>query len=606
MSSFFAELRRRNVIRVAIAYGIVGWILTEVASVVFEAFEFPTWGIQLFISFVALGFPMALIFAWAFEMTPEGLKREKDVDRSQSITPRTGRKLDFIIIGTLALALVVVVIDNYVLDRKPGPEIAVDSSDVKTVAVLPFVNMSDDPANEYFSDGISEELLNVLVRIDGLRVSSRTSSFAFKDKDVSIPVIAQELNVDHVVEGSVRKSGNKVRVTAQLIDVKSDTHLWSATYDRELEDIFVIQDEIAGNIVEALKVALGTGADNAAMASGRPTENLEAYELLMQGRYIWHRRGEENIRKSIELFNEAIELDPEFARAHSALAAAYTTLPGYSNEPDTVAFPRAESAAKKALSIDASLAEPHAVLADITRWNRRWAEAEGHYKKAIELEPNNAIGHMWYVELLGESGRLEEALAEARKAQELDPVSPPANGVVALCLQLVGLDEEAFVYASAAKTLGHGNGDYVPYLIYSRSGEFEKAIEAREEFMRLVGVDPAFVRPVIEGMADLARRARALEILAERRAAGGGGPGDALVRDYVLLGQKDLAFEVALERVDTKDISVWFQMWSPELSVLRQDPRFMIWADRLGLLEYWRETGPPDLCEPVGNTFKCR
>ncbi len=605
MSSFFSELRRRNVIRVAIAYGIVGWVLTEIASVVFEAFEFPLWGIQLFISFVALGFPMALLFAWAFEMTPGGLKREKDVDRSQSITPQTGRKLDFIIIGTLALALIVVVVDNYVLDREPGPEIVVGTDEVKTVAVLPFVNMSDDPANEYFSDGIAEELLNVLVRIEGLRVSSRTSSFAFKDKDVSIPMIAEQLNVDHILEGSVRKSGNKVRVTAQLIDVKSDTHLWSASYDRELEDIFVIQDEIADNIVEALKVALGTGVKKTTEAAGRPTESLEAYELFMQGRYVWQRRGEDNIRNSIDLFEQAIELDPDFARAHSALATAYTTLPGYSNEPDTVAFPLAEAAARKALSIDESLAEPHAVLADITRWNRRWAEAERHYKKAIKLEPNNATAHMWYVELLGESGRLEDALAEARKAQELDPVSPPANGVLALCYALLGNDEDAFIYASAALTLGHLNGQYAPYIIYSRRREFEKAIEAREELIRAFGGDPVFVRPLIEGMEDPAKQARALEIMAGRRASGGN-PGDGLVRDYLFLDQMDLAFETALENVDTKNVSVWFQMWSPELSALRRDPRFLIWADKLGLVDYWRETGPPDLCEPVGNTFKCR
>ena len=605
MSSFFTELRRRNVIRVAIAYGIVGWVLTEIASVVFEAFEFPLWGIQLFISFVALGFPMALLFAWAFEMTPEGLKREKDVDRSQSITPHTGRKLDRIIIGTLGLALIVVVVDNYVLNSESGPEIVVDTDGVKTIAVLPFVNMSDDPGNEYFSDGISEELLNVLVRIEGLRVSSRTSSFAFKGKDVSIPMIAEQLNVDHILEGSVRKSGNKVRVTAQLIDVKSDTHLWSASYDRELEDIFVIQDEIADNIVEALKVALGAGVKKTTEAAGQPTENLKAYELFMQGRYFWQRRGEENIRNSIDLFEQAIELDPDFARAHSALAAAYTTLPGYSNEPDTVAFPLAEAAARKALSIDESLAEPHAVLADATRWNRRWAEAERHYKKAIELEPNNATAHMWYMELLGESGRLEDALAEARMAQELDPVSPPANGVLALCYEVLGHDEEAFIYASAAKTLGHVNGDSVPYAIYSRRGEFEKAIEAREALMLGFGVDPSYVRPLIEGMVDPAKQARALEIVEGRRVAGRV-PGDGIVRDYVLLDQMDLAFETALENLDTKTISVWFRMWSPELSALRQDPRFLLWADKLGLVDYWRETGPPDLCEAVGNSFECR
>ena len=211
MARFYAELRRRNVIRVGIAYGIVGWVLTEIASLIFDAFAFPPWGIQLFISFIVLGFPMALIFAWAFEMTPEGLKREKEVDRSQSITPQTGRKLDFIIIGLMAVALV-----YFGTTHDWGVDRTTDSADIGTltsIAVLPFVNMSDDPANEYFSDGLSEELLNLLVKATDLRVAGRTSSFAFKNKEKDLREIGERLNVDSILEGSVRKSGNKVRIT---------------------------------------------------------------------------------------------------------------------------------------------------------------------------------------------------------------------------------------------------------------------------------------------------------------------------------------------------------------------------------------------------------
>ena len=235
---------------------------------------------KVFATVIILGFPLAMFFAWAYEITPEGLKKEKDIDRSQSITTRTGRKIDYIIIGLLSVAVVFFASthqwsgEGESTDKTETGETAAVAE--QSIAVLPFVNMSDDPANEYFSDGIAEELLNVLVRVEGLRVASRTSSFSFKGKGISIPNIARELNVNHVLEGSVRKAGNTVRITAQLIDVRTDSHLWSATYDRELEDIFAIQDEIAGHIVQALKIALGAGEQESMAHVQKPTENLEA------------------------------------------------------------------------------------------------------------------------------------------------------------------------------------------------------------------------------------------------------------------------------------------------------------------------------------------
>ncbi len=295
--SFFRELKRRNVFRVAVAYAVVGWLLVEVASVLFPTFEAPAWVMKVFATVIILGFPLAMFFAWAYEITPEGLKKEKDIDRSQSITTRTGRKIDYMIIGLLSVAVVFFASthqwsgEGESTDKTETGETAAVAE--QSIAVLPFVNMSDDPANEYFSDGIAEELLNVLVRVEGLRVASRTSSFSFKGKGISIPNIARELNVNHVLEGSVRKAGNTVRITAQLIDVRTDSHLWSATYDRELEDIFAIQDEIAGHIVQALKIALGAGEQESMAHVQKPTENLEAYELYLRGRYFWQRRGED-------------------------------------------------------------------------------------------------------------------------------------------------------------------------------------------------------------------------------------------------------------------------------------------------------------------------
>jgi len=288
--SLIAELKRRNVFRVGVAYAIVAWLLIEVASVLLPTFDAPDWVMKAFSSLVILGFPLALILAWAFELTPEGIKREADVDRTESITHVTGRKLDFAIIGLLALAVVYFAVDKFVLQPAPEPTeviaeavpAAEPTMQVKTIAVLPFVNMSGDPEQEFFSDGISEELLNVLAKVKGLRVTSRTSAFAFKGTNASIREIAAELGVEHVLEGSVRMAGERVRITTQLIDVETDSHLWSASYDRELSDIFAVQDEIAAKVGEALKVAL-LGVDSTLIRS-IPETSIDVYSDYLLAR----------------------------------------------------------------------------------------------------------------------------------------------------------------------------------------------------------------------------------------------------------------------------------------------------------------------------------
>jgi TolB-like protein len=250
MAGFFEELKRRNVFRVAIAYIVVAWLVLQVADVVLPTFQTPDWVMPAFTFLLALGFPVALTFAWAYEMTPEGIKREKEVDRSQSITRNTGRKLDFIIIGVLVVAIAFLAYDEFVIEpaqeearttaNSEASEVIETDIPEMSVAVLPFVNMSADPDQEYFSDGISEELLNQLVKIRGLQVAGRTSSFAFKGRNEDLRSIADQLNVAHILEGSVRKAGDRVRITAQLVKASDGYHLWSETYDRDLSDIFAI------------------------------------------------------------------------------------------------------------------------------------------------------------------------------------------------------------------------------------------------------------------------------------------------------------------------------------------------------------------------------
>jgi TolB-like protein len=291
---------------------------------------------------------------------------------------------------------------------------------------MPFANLSGDPTRDYFSDGMSEELLNLLARVPGLQVASRTSSFAYKDREVDVRQIGRELGVSTVLEGSVRQASDRVRITAQLIDAQSGFHLWSETYDRKLEDVFQVQDEIAKAIVDKLRIELAPADQQLAQRQKAPTQNVEAYELYLQGRAIWKRRGAENLKRAIELYQAAIGKDPAFARAHAALASVYVVLPGYTKEKDDEEkfLQLAEAAARQALAIDPSIGEAHAVLAQINANRGDLLDAESGFFFAISLEPNEPTPHQWYSILLGKVGRLTASLAQAQKAQELDPTSP--------------------------------------------------------------------------------------------------------------------------------------------------------------------------------------
>ena len=466
--SFFNELKRRNVFRVGIAYTVAAWLLLQVTDIVFPRIGLPHSAVTLVIALLAIGFIPALIFAWAFEMTPEGIKREKDVDRSQSITPKTGRKLDRMIIVVLAAVVGWFLIDEYYFEpQETGISTAavtqVDHAVVegaeaaKSIAVLPFVNMSADVDNEYFSDGISEELLNVLVKVSTLHVASRTSAFAYKGKDLPISQIARELKVDNILEGSVRKAGNRVRITAQLIDAKSDRHLWSETYERELVDIFDIQEEISNNIVDALKVALNVEESAAIERAQRPTENAEAYELYLQGRFAWRQRHEENIRRSIELFERAIALDPDFARAHEALAVAWAVLPVWAGSSNVEASRNSRPHAIRALELEPTLSEARAVLAETIFDDHRWAEGIAEYNKAISNDPRDPTLHQWLGEAFIFMGFLSSGLEQMSIAYELDPASPVINQSMAWIATLNNEDELAFKHIEISKGLGVGD-----------------------------------------------------------------------------------------------------------------------------------------------------
>ncbi len=429
--SLFRELKRRNVLRAGAAYVVAAWLLIQVAETIFPLFGFGDTPARIVVIMLAIGFIPAMIVAWVFEWTPEGLKKESEIDHSQSIAPYTGKKLDRMIMVVLALALGYFAFDKFVLSESREAGIAeqarqqgrtdalVESYGDKSIAVLPFVNMSSDVEQEYFSDGISEELLNLLARIQDLRVISRSSAFSYKGKDINLAQVAEELNVAHILEGSVRKAGNKIRITAQLIEARSDTHLWSETYDRTLDDIFAVQDEIAATVVEQLKITLLGAAPKV-----RETDP-EAYTLLLQARHLGLQVSAEGLEQGITLLLQALAIDPDYVDAWIGLSSAYFAQAQFGLGPHEDPFTLAREALEKALAIDPDNADAHANLGWMAmKYDGNLAQAARHLQRALQLDPNNHYTIGYTASLLGNLGRLDQAIAGYKYVISRDPVNP--------------------------------------------------------------------------------------------------------------------------------------------------------------------------------------
>jgi TolB-like protein/Tfp pilus assembly protein PilF len=470
--SFYEELNRRNVAKVAVLYIIAAWLILQVADVLFDAMELPSTWVRLVLAIIILGFPLALIFSWVYEMTPEGLKKEKDIDRSQSITPDTGRKVNVLIIVMLALAIGAVVVDRLIPESTPVADNRVIDGAVETkavdpatlaamkfapaaersIAVLPFVNMSADEENEFFADGLSEELLNVLARIKDFKVAGRTSSFAFKGKNEDFKMIGEALNVKNILEGSVRKSGDTVRVTAQLIEVSNGYHLWSDTYDRKLDNIFEIQDEIATQVVAALKQEL-LGASDQAVIAKKSTENIEAYQHYLKGLHHVAYRSREQLELALAEFREAARIDPNYALAHTGIAYVYVMQASYAYRSIAEVGPLAELSIEKAFAIDDQLSEAWAIKAQLlSGMGAPDSEKIPLLERAIALNPNNAYAHMWLASsfFASDSERMWELY---NKAYELDPLAPVIVQNMATYTALDGDMEKAAYYADQLKEI---------------------------------------------------------------------------------------------------------------------------------------------------------
>jgi len=393
LNNLLAELKRRNIFRVAGVYAVIGWLIMQVISVMTPALNLPDWVDSFFAILIIAGFPISILLAWAFELTPEGMKPTKSIARDDSITSKTARKLDYAILGGLALVGGLLAIQTF----KPvstSATVTASQATEASIAVLPFVNLSSDPDQEYFSDGISEELLNLFAKIPNLHVTSRSSAFAFKGKDINIPKVAAQLGVAHVLEGSVRKSGTKLRITAQLIEAESDKHLWSETYDRELDDIFAVQDEISAAIVQALSGILGVEGEVSKAPTATRTVNPEAYQAFLRGKAIGEQRTGPAKYEAIKEYERAIELDQNYAPAYAALAASWISLQkgdgSYGDLTLAEYEARAEPLLEKALALDPNLSETHSALGRLRQEQGDFEAALKALQKAIELNPNNA------------------------------------------------------------------------------------------------------------------------------------------------------------------------------------------------------------------------
>ncbi|MCG8468891.1 MAG: tetratricopeptide repeat protein [Gemmatimonadetes bacterium] len=568
-----SELRRRKVFRAAAIYVVVAWAAVEVTDVVAPSLQLPEWTPTLVIVVALIGFPLALILSWAFDLTPAGTapasssSREATVEAGLDGAPSVG-------------AAPTAESTAATTDQPESP-----TADRTSIAVLPFVNMSADAENEYFSDGMTEEMINALVGIEGLRVASRTSAFAFKGKDEDIREIGRQLGVGTVMEGSVRKAGNRLRLTAQLIAVEDGYHLWSETFDRELEDVFEVQEQIARSIAETLVPTLA--------ASGAPlvkksTESLEAYNLYLKGRYAWNKRVEAGLRGAVEYFEAALELDPDFASAWAGLADAYTLLgiAEYGFAPPSEVMPKAKTAALRALELDPSLAEAQTSIAHITgffEWDV--VASEVAFKRAIELDPDYAFAYHWYALLLAALERHDEALEAELKARELEPLSLIINKNVGTILYYGRRHSESLKEDEAALKL---DPDYPRTLLYAALAldveeDYDEAVRMMEEALSydrgntVIQAALGYTHALAGSEAEARRIVDELEATMETRYV----PAFTLALIHTGLGDRDDAFGW-LERA-YEERSSWLLSLSvePAFDVLRSDRRFAELVDRV-------------------------
>jgi TolB-like protein len=610
--SLFNELKRRNVFRVGVAYVVAAWVFLQVADLVLDAIVAPDWVLQALMLLIALGFVASLIIAWAYELTPEGIKREKDVVRGDSITHETANKLNRITIGLVIVAVAIVVADRLIPEHgkdgvaAPAPveraatpaevnpaspqEDAAPTPAEKSVAVLPFVNMSSDPEQEFFSDGISEEILNVLTRIPGLKVAARTSSFQFKGQNLDIADIARQLKVHHILEGSVRKAGNRLRITAQLIEAGSGYHVWSDTFDRQLEDVFAIQDEIASAIAGELRTHLA----GESLAARTPVD-MQAYDLYLKGRALVATRRDTNLVEAIDILRSAIEISPGYAPAMASLAKAYGVLPWFSDEI-TAGAARSEARrwAEQALAIEPDNTEALAVMGIV--YNELDFEPEKALdvmQRAVKANPGSAVAHNFLGDIYTRTGELDLALIHESKAAELDPLGPVQLTDLANVYFLLGDMQQVLELANRALGLDPEFQNALIHLAdtYFLLGDIENFKSVEQRISAANGIPASQIEGIrIQGLVLAGKLSEARALLARFIEEAEAGRISVTVAAYGAITLMDFdqagrLLELAYEQGDgTWSFPLWVRM--PE-----QAPESEEWQ------AFWRLPGPARFAE---------
>ena len=591
--NFFAELKRRNVYKVAVAYAVVAWLLLQAASIFLPAFDAPPWVMKIFIIVIIFGFPVALIFSWAFEITPEGIKLESEIEPNKSIARRTGRK---IVAVTIALAVVAAGLFVYQLVRPksdtPRPSEAATIPN-KSIAVLPFENLSDDKGNAYFSDGITEEILNALAQIPNLKVAARRSAFQFKGKDLDLRKIGQALGVAHILEGSLQKAGDQVRINVQLVDAQDGVQAWSEKFDRKLDNVFAVEDEIAKAIATKLRVQLTGGAGQPLV--GDSTNNPQAHELYLRGLTLLAARGP-GLREAVDAFEEAVKLDPNYAQALGALAETYPLLPAYQLGSMELMLPLGESAAQKALRLNPDTASAHVGLGLAETYRCHWPDAEQAFRRALTLAPGDAETVNQYAQFLGTVGQPELALREIERAQQLDPLSPIIGVIRTGMLMSLHRDDAATAQLesilAAHPDFGPAHG--VAILVYLDRKLYPKAGAALLSLAKLGGETSDAKALIARGWAEPAQRAAAVQSLETA-------PENANLRAdplwYALylmsLGERSRALDQLEIYADKHNSSFGAYLWGRCFDPLRNEPRFKAVLAKLAL-----PYTPPAIAEP--------
>jgi TolB-like protein len=576
--AFFGELKRRNVYKVAVAYAVVAWLLMQVASQIFPFFEIPNWVVRLVVLLLIIGFPVALIIAWAFETTPEGIKRTEVADAAGQRS--RGSAWIYIVLIGAALSVGLFFVGRYTAGHAtPGQSESATAISDKSIAVLPLINESGDPKDEYFSDGLSEELIAALAQISGLKVIGRSSSFRFKDRNEEPKSIGEKLGVSTLLEGTVRKQGDRVRIVAELVNAADGVQLWTRTFDRELKDIFAVQEEIARAVAESLKVTLLGSQDRPAQRGAR--SNVEAHNAYLQGHFHFQRRNLEDYRKAVGHFDQAIQLDPDYALAYAERSEALTFIGDLTGQHEQ-AWSNARSDAEKAVAIAPDLAEAHAALGFV-RFIVDWKFTEGlnELKRAKELSPSNPTANDVLARLIVYLGRIAEAERQGRQAVELDPLSVITQNNLARILFYAGKLDEADAIARKSAELQPAAAATHRWqtVIAAQRGDGETALreaqlEPDEGYRRFELALAQYVR---------GDHAAADAALADLIANGRDNLAYQIAEVYAVRGEKDKAFEWLQISFANHDAGTLTLLVDPLLRGLRDDPRYHKLLEKLGL-----------------------